>query len=145
MKSELLRKALMSKMAVGGNVGNGGDDDAKKSAKKVTKIPEGYEAVKDSQGKPVTNEQGDVLYKKESKTEEPKKGSEIPVKPRPTKPQVKGQISDDKPKPTFTPPKKRHKKTNGLHYGEEKEDGQEQRKVCRLFMTSQEKECFMNQ
>jgi len=65
MKSELLRKALMSKMAVGGNV-NGGDDPIK-SAKKVTKIPEGYVEVKDAKGNVVKNEAGEVLYKKESK------------------------------------------------------------------------------
>ena len=101
MKSELLRKALMAKMAVGGDV-EGGDDPIK-SAKKVTKIPEGYVEVKDEKGNVVKNEAGEVLYKKESK--KPTSSAKPFTKPEEGKLKQNIQTSQKKPIDTGLTPK----------------------------------------
>ena len=124
MKSELLRKALMSKMAVGGNV-EGGDDPIK-SAKKVTKIPEGYVEVKDAKGNVVKNEAGEVLYKKESKKTTPS------TKPftKPEEGKLKQNIQTSQKKPIDTglttkvikkdmPKKKETSEVDYLYLGQE--------------------------
>jgi hypothetical protein len=124
MKSELLRKALMAKMAVGGDV-EGGDDPIK-SAKKVTKIPEGYVEVKDAKGNVVKNEAGEVLYKKESKKTTPS------TKPftKPEEGKLKQNIQTSQKKPIDTglttkvikkdmPKKKETSEVDYLYLGQE--------------------------